>query len=432
MTLLQFRYLPEAGLDSVFDFDDNNDNMLVSSSVAEEKTGSSISAAVRDTISTAGVHTYTENDKRFALFFLLNGQQNLNLWKVTAESLPKYMNTFVGMPFIEDPNEGHFGIKEDTPTSEILSEQENYRKGTIVNVFYDPKLVEAVAVVEITDDDLWQRILSGVAIHVSPAITGRAVVYSDGSKVYDIWYGLHLARVKNPAYGVMHASLQKTCQGSEVRCIKQLMSMASANNVSFKPYPMMSSCSSKMENNNKDDKKNENEIAQLRAEIATLNQSIAEIKKSSANKIAQPDAVPPGEKQVPAKGNEDDKEDNDNNEIATLRAQVAEFTARIAETEEKEKKEMAQEITDIMIKDEVAAEKDKEAAEEELMKNDKASLTEKLSFAQKYHAVVAQSKATQAMSSFAKPGRTINYASTASSFEDNSDITYEKVMEMMP
>ena len=404
--------------------------MLVSSSVAEEKkTG--ISAAVRDTISTAGVHTYTENNKRFALFFLLNGQQNLNLWRVTPESLPKYMDTFIGMPFIEDPGEGHFGIDEDTLTSEILSEQEDYRKGTIVDVSYDPKLVEAVAVVEITNDDLWQRIQSGATIHVSPAITGRPIVYSDGSKTYDMWYGLHLARVKNPAYGVMHASLQKTCQGSEQQCIKQMTAMASTNNCSFVPYPEIASCSSM----DQDKKKDENETAKLKADIAALTQSVADLQASMTatsnnNNITQPDAVRPGEKQVPSKGNEDDNEDNDKKETAKLKSQVAELTAKIAETEEKEKKEMAQEITDLMVKDEVAAEEDKESDQEELMKNDKASLTEKLSIAQKYHAV-AESKSDRAPGLASSPNRIVSLAS-AENDNNNNVLSYEDTMRMLP
>ena len=404
--------------------------MLVSSSVAEEKTG--ISAAVRDTISTAGVHSYVENNKRFALFFLLNGQQNLNLWRVTPESLPKYMDTFIGMPFIEDPGEGHFGIDEDTLTSEILSEQEDYRKGTITSVFYDPKLVEAVAVVEITDDDLWQRIQSGATIHVSPAITGRPIVYSDGSKTYDMWYGLHLARVKNPAYGVMHASLQKTCQGSEQQCIKQMTAMASTNHCSFSPYPELSSCSSKMD---QEKKKDENETAKLKADIATLTKSVADLQASmtatsSNNNITQPDAVRPGEKQIPSKSNEDDNEDNDKKETAKLKSQVAELTAKIAETEEKEKKEMAQEITDLMVKDEVAAEEDKESDQEELMKNDKASLTEKLSVAQKYHAV-AESKSDRAPGLASSPNRIVSLAS-AENDNNNNVLSYEDTMRLLP
>ena len=403
------------------------------STTTSTTTTNALSAAVRDTISTAGVHTYTENNKRFALFFLLNGQQNLNLWQVTPESLPKYMNTFIGMPFIEDPNEGHFGIKENTPTSEILSEQEDYRKGTITSVFYDPNLVEAVAVVEISDDDLWQRIQSGMAIHVSPAITGRAVVYSDGSKIYDIWYGLHLARVKNPAYGVMHASLQKTCQGSEKQCIRQMTAMASANNCSFVPYPELSSCSSMDE----DKKKDENETAKLKADIATLTKSVADLQASMTatsnnNNITQPDAVRPGEKQIPSKGNEDedDNEDNNKKETAKLRAQVAELTAKIAETEEKEKKEMAQEITDLMVKDEVAAEEDKESDQEKLMKNDKASLTEKLSIAQKYHAV-AESKSDQAPGLASSPNRTVSLAS-AENDNNNNVLSYDDTKRLLP
>lgn len=394
---------------------------------------------LNDIIATSAViDSYTKNDKHYAKFFLLNGEQNLNRWEVTPASIPEFMKTFIGMPFTDDPSEGHFGIEKNTPINEILTMQEKYRKGTIVSVTFNPKKIQAIAVIHITNDELWQKIITGEKIHVSPAITGRPLVMTDGSKIYDVWYGLHLARVKNPAYGVHHASLQETCSGPEKKCVNQLTAMASQHNVSFKPFAT-TQCSSKMDTKNTapEEKEKENDTAaKLTQAIAHLRTDLARVKTDLAESlnIQQKSKIPEGEKQVPGKAEDDDKKtsdnkNNDNENTKKLEGKVASLEAKLAEKEEVEKKEIAQEIVDLMIKDEVASETDKDEETDNLMKNDKAALAEKLAFAKKYHDTAAAKSEKAGLAS--KPGRTISYASTDDN-TNNNKINFEDVMRLLP
>lgn len=179
---------------------------------------------------------YTRGDRRFAKFFLISDQVNLKNWHVTPESIPKRLQTFIGRPFISEPGLAHFGT-DDLPIDQVLKKQEDYRAGDIVDVQYNESAGVATAIVEFLDTKLsnqvWKELKQGKAIYVSPAVAGISGMTPQNTRLFIDWFGLHLARVDQPAYGVLHASIKQTCEGPEKDCIKQLVASAGLDISSF-------------------------------------------------------------------------------------------------------------------------------------------------------------------------------------------------------
>jgi len=168
---------------------------------------------------------YQKGSKKYLKAFLISEAANLKSWQVTPESIPQRIRTFIGRPYISEPQLEHFGA-DFMPVQQILDQQEKYRAGTIIDVQYNSKTGTAHAIIEITDNQVWQELQSGKAIYVSPAVAGFSVL-GNGLRTFVDWFGLHLARVAKPAYGVMHASITKTCEGSEKECVDMLVASAS-------------------------------------------------------------------------------------------------------------------------------------------------------------------------------------------------------------
>jgi len=194
-----------------------------------DQTLAAFSSAIK--VSTASSYqTYSNGTRKFAKFFLISDKENLKKWQVTPESIPRRINTFIGMPFVSEPELAHFGA-DDMPLDEILRVQEKWRAGTIVDVQFNPQTMQAFAIVEFLDNALgqetWKELNEGKAVYVSPAVAGSGKRTATGVNLFLDWIGIHLARVKSPAYGVFHASIKSSCEGNERECIRNLMASAS-------------------------------------------------------------------------------------------------------------------------------------------------------------------------------------------------------------
>ncbi len=361
----------------------------------------------------ASVDTFTKDGKNFLRVFLLNTEINKNFWHVTPESIQIFARTFIGMPYIDDGGNNpeqdgqkrHFGA-ENMSADEILRIQETFRIGNIIDV--EVRQVESgpelYAIVEVTDQKTFDEINAGKDIFVSPAITGRPTRQPCGTLLYDQWHGLHLARVSDPAYGIMRASIKQTCEGPERQCIKSLISSAAGLNISFNPLheqPIMSTTTSTA---------SEDETKKLKEENASLTQQLA-----AANETI--DKLEKKEKQ--------------NSQIASeLKDEIATVKARMAADEEKEKKELASKIAQTEKEDEV----ENAATEEELMKLDKDELARKAASVSAYHTKLASlSEGSTAKASGTKVVRmaTTSTASLKKDREDGKRLTLQKVMEAM-
>ncbi len=388
-------------------------------------------------VATAAIDSWQKDGKKYAKFFLMSADQNLNLWQVPIDTIPKYLPTFIGQPLTEEPNGEHFGA-ENMETHQIVTAQEDYRVGTIIEVDWNQATKIGTAIVEIHEDDLWERIKAGEAIHVSPAITGMAKEYSDGSKVYSEWHGLHLARVDNPAYGVMHANLQKTCEGDERECVRRLTSTAATKNISFNPLGL-SKCQLAMEHDNKDDKdsKDEKGTAALAAAITTLNASIADFK----NSIAMDEDDPKKDDGMGMDNDNEPKDDNDtanksvgvpdklkgsekqSPSVSALQKEVASLKKAAVAMEEEKKNDMADDIMKLMKDDDMGMDDDEEM-KKDLMAQSTAALASQLKTAQAYHEKIAISNA----SGLASTDRRVVSLASAS----KNRVSHDEMKELMP
>lgn len=334
-------------------------------------------------LQTATADFYQKDGANYASFFLLNDQMNLKRWAVTADSLPKYLKSFKGKPFISEPELAHFGA-DDMPVHEVVSKQEDFRVGDIVDVKFNEKTMTAEAIVKFHQtaeaEKIWNDMQRGEAIYVSPAVAGYSLDTADGNVFYE-WYGLHLARVANPAYGVHHASLKKTCTGAERECVNTLVASAMANSSDFdKNTSHVSSfkddneSKGKMGTTIKDDERqkgkdspavgntDEEKMKKLEEENASLTAQIASLKKGTAQA----------------------------EQVEALSSEVVQLKEQLAVKEEEEKEAIVSEIVEI--KQQLGVETEEPTVEEEtasLMKKSMASLKETKALLSNVNASVA-------------------------------------------
>ena len=367
---------------------------------------------------------FQRDDEKFAKFFLINADRNRNGWQVTPESIPKFIQTFVGMPYISevDLDRGHFGA-ENMNTFEILKTQEDFRAGNIIEVgMVNGKENEAFAVVKITNDAVWDELQNAEAIYVSPAVTGRPTIQPDGTLLYNEWFGLHLARVNQPAYGVMAAFIKETCEGPERKCIKQLITSAASVNISFNPLGQTSCQKNKMSQAQsttkaavgQDDIAEDEDIKKLKSENASL-------KTQLANAISEKDTIEEKEKQTQRTASE-------------MQTKLSSLEERLGQFEEEKKNGVVEELMEMLIEDEILSSSNEEELEEEkkkLLGLSSEQLSTRLASAQMYHAKVASLKEkTAGLASNAN--RKVRMASTASDSEGRERITMKSVARLMP
>lgn len=210
---------------------------------------------------------------KWGRFFLISPARNVNKWRVTADSIPKRIKTFEGRPFISEPNLEHFGAENMSSPLEIIRKQDEFRMGIIKKVTFDSKTGEGDAVVLFDKtpeaERVWLDMKAGNAFFVSPAIAGEFVEVN-GERIYQDWFGLHLARVTNPAYGVFHASIKATCEGDERKCVQNLIATASTLLESNDTFNFSGfSCAKNMSMNDPETPFEETEAGKAIAGIAT-------------------------------------------------------------------------------------------------------------------------------------------------------------------
>jgi hypothetical protein len=354
---------------------------------------------------------FQKDGSNFGKFFLINGDENLKGWRVTKESLPKFLKTFIGKPFVSEPELKHFGA-DDMPVHEVMDVQEQFRVGDIVDVTYDPETTHAEAIVKFHNspdgEKIWNEIQAGKAIYVSPAVAGFSIDNpKNGQPIFVEWYGLHLARVDNPAYGVFHASLKKTCTGKDKDCLEMLVASANIHTTV----------------------QDSSFIPKTASSVKMAEEKIGSTKSDEQQKGVDNPKVGSSEEEV--------KELRDEN--ASMKQQVADLTSKVAslqtaqdEAEEEEKKAIAEEI--IEEKKEVAEEEmtDEEIKEEtaSLMKKSVASLKEINSI---YKTANASVKAQVADLQERVGAKVVNVPSIASASKDGSQkkVTMETIRELI-
>lgn len=372
-----------------------------------DKTARALVGKIEQNIRTAEASEFlpefTETSEgKFGKFFLINSQFNEMDWRVTQDSIPKYLDTFKDMPYISEPDFEHFGMTETTPVSETLATQEKHKAGTIVKTGYVPNRDVAFALVKFDNNkkgkETFAELKEGKAIYVSPAVVGIANVDEVGRTTYDTWHGLHLARVKNPAYGVMAASIKETCEGPGSSCINSLFSSAVASGI-IKPCQFKELSKTGNDSFNTDNLLNNIlDIAELKImdpetnlEIAVNKDSLAKIQKFYSTKIAATEKqvtelnekikasiaqydtneCGPGEQMLDGKCVKKD--------VASITDPAAKklidtLTQKVASFEDREKETYVGEIVDKRVETGMIPKEDHQKTVEELMKSDIGSL----------------------------------------------------------
>lgn len=171
------------------------------------------------TISTQ-TETFENNNKLYVKAFLLDSSANLNDWGVTAESLKKYIGSFVGRPLVLTDDFSHPVPEQEGTLNSWLAMQEAFRIGEIREI--TEKDGTYFAIIEITNDDAKDAISKNkVPLFVSPAIA-QAPNNKDPDAQLTQWTGVHLAIVDKPAYTVKKAQITAQCGGDEDQCFTQL------------------------------------------------------------------------------------------------------------------------------------------------------------------------------------------------------------------
>jgi len=324
---------------------------------------------------------YEQNGEKYAKFFLINDDWSQNDWRVTTESIQKNIHTFEGMPFTDDPTFEHFGMNENSSVSWILNEQEKWRIGNIEKTGFDKTTNTAYAVVKFDNTEratkIFEEMKKGEAFYVSPAITGIPQVDQMGRRTYDMWHGLHLERVKNPAYGVMAATLKETCEGPGSQCINQLLhglaakkkkdkiSYGSESDNSFNTVSHKA-CDHKMS----DAKSIEEQIKEMQTSIASIKDEIKKLTENT-DKSAKTDQANDN-----AQVNDNDQANKKQDKVfeSANKKLIESLQAQIAALQNEKKEVVAVELADLRVDAELVAADKHQDTVAELMKLDYSAL----------------------------------------------------------
>lgn len=173
---------------------------------------------------------FSENGDLFIRTFLIDSETNSNDWQVSAASIPKNIESFVGMPFVlYEKFQDYFDHPIQGKTlAEIIQHQQRFAIGDIVKVVKNGSKWDAV--IKITDEKAKEALLNhDIPFYVSPTI-----VHDPSEKdVHNIWAGLQLAVVSEPAYGLKKAQITGLCEGQTQQCMVALKAASQKEDCGF-------------------------------------------------------------------------------------------------------------------------------------------------------------------------------------------------------
>jgi hypothetical protein len=177
--------------------------------------------------------------KLYIKTFLIDASISGNAWGVSRQSIVDNIHTFIGKPLVLYKDQrgelDHPPDSDAATVGEWAAAQEPFRIGTIVDVVrkeqyqQGPHDDQYFAIIEVQDKDA-KEILNGTSqtLYVSPALADlhRNLIANRKGEVVgeesDNWVGMHLALVREPAYGIRKAQITAKCGGDERSCIAQL------------------------------------------------------------------------------------------------------------------------------------------------------------------------------------------------------------------
>lgn len=185
---------------------------------------------------------FTKDGKLFLRAFLLDATKNVNGWRVTADSIPQRIKSFIGAPFTFYINRGD----EPDASERVVGEADHppyfYDKSVMENAQYQErfalgKIRDVVetdgqydALIEITNPAAKDAIEKNeIPLLVSPRILYDTHEPLDNVKT---WAGFHLTAVTKPAFG-HKAAVSAACYGENEQCKIAIASASIENSCGF-------------------------------------------------------------------------------------------------------------------------------------------------------------------------------------------------------
>lgn len=173
---------------------------------------------------------------KFVRTFGINTKRNKNKWRVSWESIKKYIHTAIDFPGIEYEKCTSEGCDLDhveaDSFSEVIEKQKPFERTKIIDYILDEENESADLIDEVFDDDFWEKLQTGEIKYVSPMIWpytgGFEILGHDdvtGQPIIDAfaWKFVHKAYLtKSPAFGDDVAQVKSMCEGEN--CDVQLLS----------------------------------------------------------------------------------------------------------------------------------------------------------------------------------------------------------------
>ena len=170
---------------------------------------------------TLAYEKYEENGDLLVKSFLIDDSLNENDWKVTRDSIPKYVESFKGMPLVlyEKAQDVFDHPIEGKSLAEIIQNQARFAIGRIEKVIKSGSKYFAIS--KITNPAAKEAIKNhDIPFFVSPTVVHDASEQNTFTK----WAGLQLAIVSKPAYGASKAQITGLCEGDGQKCMNALAS----------------------------------------------------------------------------------------------------------------------------------------------------------------------------------------------------------------
>jgi hypothetical protein len=180
----------------------------------------------------------TPDDKLYIKTFLIDASISGNAWGVSQQSIVDNIQSFIGKPLVlfkDAKGELDHPPSEAVTIPEWTADQEPYRIGTIVDVVRKEQYQQGphddayFAIIEVTDVNAKEILQGGnQTLYVSPGIAdlhSNLIASQNGTVVGEessSWIGMHLALVREPAYGIRKAQITAKCGGDEQTCITRL------------------------------------------------------------------------------------------------------------------------------------------------------------------------------------------------------------------
>jgi hypothetical protein len=179
-----------------------------------------------------------QNDKLYIKTFLIDASISGNAWGVSRQSIVDNIQSFIGKPLVlfkDAKGELDHPPSEANTIAAWSADQEPYRIGTIIDVVRKEQFQQGpyddqyFAIIEVTDKNA-KDILQNTeqTLYVSPGLAdlhANLVANKSGQVIAEEsnhWIGMHLALVREPAYGIRKAQITASCGGDETKCIAQL------------------------------------------------------------------------------------------------------------------------------------------------------------------------------------------------------------------